>query len=138
MKTQTIINCVFAVAFVGYVVSQRNPTFDTITCNAWQVVDADGKARIRAATLTDGTAGVQWLDKDEKMRISTTTFPNGNAGVAWLDKDGKVRIYAVTNDQLQASVEWLDVGGNVRIAAATTADRSVELPTKDWNPPKKP
>jgi len=34
MKTQTIINIVFAVAFVGYVVWQRNPTFDTITCNA--------------------------------------------------------------------------------------------------------
>ena len=123
MKTQTIINCVFAVAFVGYVVSQPfstkrfpiNPTFDTITCKEWKVVDADGKARIRTATLTDGTAGVQWLDKDGKVRIGAATFADGNASVTWLDKDG-----------------------NQRINATTFPDGDVKLPTQDDNPPKKP
>ena len=121
MKTQTIINCVFAVAFVGYVVSQPfstkrfpiNPTFDTITCKEWKVVDADGKLRIAAATFANGEASVQWLDKDEKGRIKAGTFADGDANVKWRDKDEKVRI-----------------------GASTDANRIVSLPTKDLNPPK--
>ena len=124
METQTIINIVFAVAFVGYVVSQpnpsprrveRNPTFDTITCKSWDVVDADGKKRITAFTDPDGTASVQFLDKDEKARIAAGTFAVGYASVQFLDKDEKTRI-----------------------AAATYADGTVALPTKDLEPPNKP
>ena len=123
MKTQTIINCVFAVAFVGYVVSQPfstkrfpiNPTFDTITCKEWKVVDADGKARIRTATLTDGTAGVQWLDKDGKVRIGAATFADGNATVQWLDNEGKMRIHA-----------------------GTFSNGTLILPTEDLTSPKEP
>jgi hypothetical protein len=158
METQTIINIVFAVAFVGYVVWQRNPTFGTITCKGWKVVDADGKqrivagthaeeagvawldrdekVRIKAVTLADGEAGVGWFDKDEKVRINAATLADGQAGVAWLDKDEKVRINAATLADGQAGVGWFDKDGKVRIYAATLADGTVFLPTKDLKPPK--
>ena len=105
---------VFAVAFVGYVLSQRNPTFGTITCKGWKVIDADGKQRIVAGTHAE-EAGVQWLDKHGKKRIAAVTLADGEAGVAWLDKDGKTRI-----------------------GTATLADGTVILPTEDRNPPKEP
>ena len=93
MKTQTIINCVFAVAFVGYVVSQPfstkrfpiNPTFDTITCKKWRVVDEDGKARISAGTYADGNASVLWLDKDGKVRIGAGTLADGTVALPTTD-----------------------------------------------------
>ena len=113
METQTIINIVFAVAFVGYVVWQRNPTFDTITCKTWDVVDADGKMRISAGTFADGEASVKCLDKDGKKRIVAATFADRNALIAVSDQDGKPRI-----------------------AAATFPDGTVGLPTKDLTPPK--
>jgi len=115
MKPQTIINIVFAVAFVGYVVSQRDPTFDTITCKEWRVVDAEGKMRIMAATFADGLVGVTWFDRDEKARIMAQTDADGVAGVVWFDKDA-----------------------NSRIAAVILANGTVELPTEDLTPPKKP
>ena len=115
MKTQTIINIVFAVAFVGYVVSQRNPTFDTITCKRWDVVDAEGNIRIGALTSADGIAVVSWRDKDGKGRISAYTTADGDGTVLWIDKDGEVRI-----------------------AASTFADGTVDLPTKDRTTPIEP
>ena len=147
MKTQTIINIVFAVAFVGYVVSQpnpsprrveRNPTFDTITCKGWNVVDADGKTRIAAVTGADGSAGVIWRDKDEKARIHALTGADESAGVQWLNKDEKMRIGAVTTANGIASVAWFDKDEKMRISAATFADGRVVLPTMDLEPPKKP
>ena len=138
MKTQAIINIVFAVALVGYVVSQRNPTFDTITCKVWHVVDADGKERITAFTNPDGDAGVQWLDKDGKMRINAGILFEGHASVSWLEKDRKVRIGAGTLANGQAGVSWLDKDGKERISASTLADGTVELPTEDLAPPKEP
>ena len=98
------------VAGVGVAAIQPagDATFDTITCNAWKVVDKDEKLRIVAATFANGEAGVQWLDKDGKLRINALTFANGKAGVGLLDKDEKVRIVAKTN-----------------------ADGTVELPTSD-------
>jgi hypothetical protein len=115
MKTQTIINCAFAVAFVGYVVWQRNPTFDTITCKGWKVVDSEGKERITAEIFASGTSSMGWLDKDGQMRIWVVNYADGNAGMHWIDKEGKFRI-----------------------ASGTDADGIVYLPTKDQNPPKKP
>ena len=101
------------VAGVGVAAIQPagDATFDTITCNAWKVVDKDEKLRIVAATFANGEAGVQWLDKDGKVRISASTFADGYASVQWKDKDGKMRINA-----------------------ATTADGTVELPTSDLKP----
>ena len=83
-------------------------TFDTITCKAWRVVDKDGKVRIGARTLAEGSASMVWIDKDGKMRIVATTFSDGQASVELLDKDEKMRIDAVT-----------------------FADGAVRLPTKD-------
>jgi len=131
MKTQTIINIVFAVAFVGYVVSQLNPTFDTITCKKWRVVDKDGKVRISAGTFADGTASVALIDKDEKARISAVTYASGYASMTWSDKDGKTRISAATFADGTASVAWVDTDGKVRIEASTLPDGTVVLPTKD-------
>ena len=98
------------VAGVGIAAIQPagDATFDTITCKAWKVVDKDGKSRIAAGTLANGTAGVQWFDKDEKMRINASTLADGNASMLWNDKDGKVRI-----------------------GATTYADGAVRLPTSD-------
>ena len=138
MKTQTIINIVFAVAFVGYVVLQRNPTFDTITCKKWKVVDAKGKERITASTNPDGTATLLWFAKDGKARISAQTFNNGYASVTWMDNDGKTRISAGTDAYGEAIVAWVDTDGKVRIDASILADGTVVLPTKDENPPKEP
>ena len=138
MKTQTIINCVFAVAFVGYVVWQLNPTCDTITCNKWKVVDKDGKIRIAAATVADGDAGVQWFDKDEKQRIGAGILADGTASVQWLDKDEKMRINVGTTADGIAAVLLFDKGEKLRIGASTKADGTVDLPTKDLSPPKKP
>ena len=160
MKIQTIINCVFAVAFVGYVVSQLNPTFDTITCKTWRVVDKDGKLRIDASTLADGSAGVALHDKHEIVRITASTGTDGNSIMAWFDKSGNVRIDAGTFDdgdalvQLHdkdrklridahsyadgtAGVAWRDKDENPRIMAGTR-DGTVVLPTEVLTPPKKP
>ena len=146
MKTQTIINCVFAVAFVGYVVSQPfstkrfpiNPTFDTITCKKWRVVDEDGKARISAGTFADGTASVAWFDKDVKSRITASTSADGLAAVTWRDKDGQSRISAGTLADGNSGVQLRDKDGKRRIDATTFANGTVILPTKDFNPPTMP
>ena len=153
MKTQTIINIVFAVAFVGYVVSQRNPnvlsqrlnvvsqlnpTFETITCKTWRVVNNDGKERIVANICVDGTAGITWYDKDGKQRIAAETFADGEANVTWRDKDEKKRISASTSANRSSSVSWFDKDEKKRISAGTLADGIVVLPTEDRNPPKKP
>ena len=109
MKTQTIINCVFAVAFVAYVVWSRNPTFDNITCKGWKVVDEDGKERIVTGTDQFGFCSVAFVDQNKKMRISAGTRASGLAGVGIFDMDGKSRI-----------------------AALSFADGVVMLPTHDW------
>ncbi len=53
-------------------------TFDKITCNSWQVVDADGKKRIRAGTEADGFAHLTWYDKEEKVHIGAGTYADGS------------------------------------------------------------
>ena len=124
MKTQTIINCVFAIAFIALaviVVAPRDATFDTITCKGWSVVDADGEKRITAyakfdwADVTLGVASVDWFDKGGQLRITAGIIDDGYAGVVWKDKYGRSRIHA-----------------------ATHAEGTVELPTEDFDPPKKP
>ena len=109
MKTQTIINCVFAVAFVAYVVWSRNPTFDNITCKGLKVVDEEGKERIVTGTDQFGFCSVAFVDQNKKMRISAGTRASGLAGVGIFDMDGKSRI-----------------------AALSFADGVVMLPTHDW------
>ena len=82
LNRQKLINIALAgVIVVGVGVAAIQPAgdaeFGTITCKAWKVVDKDGKLRINAATLANGTASVQWLDKDEKIRIGAVTLPDG-------------------------------------------------------------
>jgi len=104
----TLASILAGSALIGAVRPAGDATFDTITCKGWKVVDKDEKARISAATLADGSAGVTWLDKDGKARISAVTVADGSSAVGWLDKDGKTRI-----------------------KAATEADGTVVYPTKD-------
>ena len=100
MKPQTIFNVVIAIA-VGYIVF--NPSFNTITCTEWRVVDKDGKGRIGAGTFADGQASVGWVDKDGKTRINAGTWEDGAAAVVWFDKDRKQRIVAGTFEIGRAS-----------------------------------
>ena len=106
---------IVAGGFIAAVRPVGDATFDMITCKGWNVVDKDEKVRIVAATLDDGQASVALLDKHKKARISATTFADGDAGMTWRDKDEKTRIGAVTY-----------------------ADGTVNLPTTDLTPPKKP
>jgi hypothetical protein len=115
---------------LGAVSPAGDATFDTITCKEWMVVDKDGKVRILANTLADGSAAVRWLDKDGKVRIAANTDADGNAGVMWFDKGGKVRILANTNAKGLAGVGWFDKDGKGRIAASTDATGTVLYPTK--------
>ena len=137
MEIQTIINIVFAVAFIGYVVWQRNPTFDTIICKEWRVVDKDGKMRIMATTLADGDASMSWLDNDGKMRINAATSSDGQAAMQWLDKEGNMKIAALTTAKGIPAVMMYD-NMQVRIAATILSSGTVRLPTEDLNLPKKP
>lgn len=75
MKTQTIINSVFAVAFVAYVVWSRNPTFDNITCKGWKVVDEDGKERIVTGTDQFGFCSVAFVDQNKKCGLVRELAP---------------------------------------------------------------
>ena len=143
VKRQRLLNIallgvIVAGGFIAAVRPAGDATFDTITCKGWDVVDADGKMRIAAATLADGSAGVAWYDKDGKTRISALTRASGTADVQLSDKDGKTRISAGTFASGTAGVQWLDKDEKQRIAAATLADGDVVLPTQDDSPPKKP
>ena len=66
----------------------------------------------------------------------SATLAEGQASVAWLDKDGKIRISAYTTADGDGTVLWIDKDGEARIAASTFADGTVDLPTKDKNPPQ--
>ena len=126
METQTIINIVFVVAFVGYVVWQRNPTFNKITCKGWKVIDAGGTERITAFTTSDEVKREDgWVDVVR------------DAGVVLIDQEGNSRIVARTYDET-AIVLWWDKNSHVRFVAATHPDGTVLLPTEDMCPPTKP
>ena len=126
METQTIINIVFAVAFVGYVVWQRNPTFNKITCKGWRVMDEGGTERITAFTTSA-----------EVERDGGRVSVERDAGVVLNDQKGKLRIMAKTCDET-AIVLWCDKNSLGRFWAATLPDGTVVLPTKDMCPPTKP
>jgi hypothetical protein len=118
----TLASILTALALIGAVRPAGDATFDTITCKGWTVVDEDGKGRISASTLFNGTAAVAWLDKDGRFRIFAGTNPDGSAGVKWIDKDVNVRIRATTNADGSAVVKWADKDGKARVGAGTLAD----------------
>jgi hypothetical protein len=107
------------IALIGAVRPAGDATFDTITCKAWKVVDADGRQRINAGTFPDGFAGVKWSDGDGKERIVAVTTPGGLSFVSLNGGDGKNRIIALTSDGDLAHVSMYDFRGNARITAST-------------------
>ena len=146
METQTIINIVFAVAFVGYVVWQRNPTFNQITCKGWKVMDEGGIERITAFTTSDEVKGGKYLV--DVVR---------DAGVVLNDQNGQPRIWARMMDEtaivqichknsIMAAIQRSDGSATVEfmgkdgqgIAMGIDADGIVHLPTKLETPPTKP
>ena len=141
MKTQTIINCVFAIAFIALavgVVTPRDAAFNKITCMEWNVVDKDKKVRISAGTYADGNTMLILRDKEQKQKLSAATDSVGNSSVMFFDKDGKIRITAHTDTNGYAGLNWFDKDENLRIRATTKPDGTVALPTNDLEPPKKP
>ena len=132
MKTQTIINCVFAIAFVAYVVWSRNPTFDTITCKSWKVVDEDGKERIVTGTDQFGFSSVAFVDKNKQMRISAGTRASGLAGMAIFDMEGKSRIAALSFEDGVVMLPTHDWESD----KAAKSDGAAEFPKEELNPSK--
>ena len=108
-------------------------------CASLLFSDYKGKGRILALTVLED-ASVQLLDKDGKNRIeASTSIDSKYAGVVWRDKDEKVRINAAaTFVDGTAGVFFNDKDGKIRIEATISPDGTVNLPTKDENPPKKP
>ena len=148
METQTIINIIFAVAFVGYVVWQRNPTFNQITCKGWKVMDAGGTERITAFTTED-------KDEDKSNGRSIVNVVR-NAGVELNDQNGRPRIMARMIDETaivqichmnwimaaihsdgSATIKFIGKDGQ-GIEMGIDADGIVYLPTKYETPPTKP
>ena len=152
-----VLVCTVVVAALSHLYFPQfgdDATFNTVNCETWNVIDANGNLRISATTTPDGSTSMTWLDKDGKPRLGATTGADGTAGMAWLDKDGKLRISTGTaadgsarmtwfdKDVLRistgteadgnAGMTWFDKDGNYRITARTAAaDSTVTLPTTD-------
>jgi hypothetical protein len=156
-----LASVIVAGGFIAAVRPTGDANFDTIICKKWVVVDGDGKLRIMAGTTANGYAAVSLRDKDEKLRIVAATVPDGDTSVSWFDKDGKQRIVAGISADGQADVKWCDKDEKTQIMASTFADGTsgltwfdkdgksrfgagilangtLILPTKDFEPPKKP
>ena len=145
METQTIINIVFAVAFVGYVVWQRNPTFNQITCKGWKVMDEGGIERITAFTTSDEVKGGKYLVDVVRDAGVVLNDQNGQPRIwakmtdetAMVQLCHKNRIMAVIHSDGSATVEFMGKDGQ-GIAMGIDADGIVHLPTKLETPPTKP
>ena len=116
LRRQRLFNlALVGIAIAAVTVAATRPvgdaTFNTVTCTSWKLVDNEGKERISASTLADGSAGMKWVDNEGIVRITAFTMAGGSASIIMADKDGKVRIGAGTNP-----------------------DGTVKLPTKDLKP----
>ena len=120
VKRQRLLNIallgiIVAGGFIAAVRPAGDATFDMITCKGWKVVDNRGNVRIRAATcapIEPEVAMMQLFDKEGNVKIAALTTANGIPSVMMYD-----------NVQ-------------VRIAATILSSGTVDLPTKDLNPPK--
>ena len=131
-----LLGIIVAGGFIAAVRPVGDATFDTITCKGWKVVDSQGKDRIIASTLSNGTSGVEWHDQSGLFRIGVATLPDGVATIQCNDNAGKPRITTATSADGIAALTWRDKNGSARICTATDTDGNVLLPTKDMNPPK--
>ena len=110
-----LVGVIVAGGFIAAVRPAGDATFDMITCKGWKVVDERGNVRIRAATcapIEPEVAMMQLFDKEGNVKIAALTTANGIPSVMMYD-----------NVQ-------------VRIAATILSSGTVDLPTKDLNPPK--
>ena len=122
---------IVAGGFIAAVRPAGDATFDTITCKGWKVVDGQGKDRVIASTLLNGTSSVEWHDQSGLFRIGVATLPDGVATIQCNDNAGKSRISTATSADGIAALTWRDKNGKARICAATDADGNVLLPTQD-------
>ena len=111
---------VLAVSLIAvFVLGATNKTPDELTLRRLAIVDGDGKQRIIATTLSDGTAALYHLDSDGKQRIMAMTFPDGSATLVHNDRDGKQRIAAGTASNGMARISHFDREEKLRIITAT-------------------
>ena len=134
---------IVASGFIAAVRPAGDATFDTITCKKWKVVDADGKERITARTDLESnsgpSAGISWFDKSGAERISAYTFVAGSASIVFSENEKSPRIVVATNTRTgHAAIGLVDKELKPRIQLKVWADGTIELPTKDLTPPKKP
>ena len=129
-----VLVCTVVVAALSHLYFPQfgdDATFNTVNCETWNVIDANGNLRISATTTPDGSTSMTWLDKDGKPRIGASTVADGSAGMTWFDKD-VLRISTGTEADGNAGMTWFDKDGNYRITARTAAaDSTVTLPTTD-------
>ena len=129
-----VLVCTVVVAALSHLYFPQfgdDATFNTVNCETWNVIDANGNLRISATTTPDGSTSMTWLGKDGKPRIGATIAADGNAGMTWFDKDMNLRMSAGTFANGNAGMTWFDKDGNSRITASTAADSTVTLPTTD-------
>lgn len=122
-----LVGVAVAAATVAAVRPAGDATFDTVTCNAWKLIDKDGKNRILAGTLANGSSAVYWYDKDGKTRIGASTMADGSASITLCDKNGTARIGAATSVEGGAAMSFLDKDGKTRISAGTTANGNAAM-----------
>ena len=108
-------------AIIGAVRPAGDATFDTITCKGWQVVDEDGKERIKAFSSANGVA-VAFLDENGNKRITAGTSFRGDAGVEWRDRHETPRMGAVTTADGSAFLGWNSKGGGRHLLIDDTRD----------------
>ena len=125
-----VLVCTVVVAALSHLYFPQfgdDATFNTVNCETWNVIDANGNLRISATTTPDGSTSMTWLDKDGKPRIGASTVADGSAGMTWFDKDGKGRVGATTGADGTAGMAWLDKDGKLRISTGTAADGSARM-----------
>ena len=118
METQTIINIVFALSFIAYIIWSRNSnsSFDAITRKEWKSVDKKGHKRTKSTTDARGAAGVEWFEKEWKRQLAEPGEDGSNYD-HWFDIDRKR-------------------GSQARSAASFKTESTIELTLQDEVPPK--
>ena len=106
-------------------------TFDSITCRALTVVNADGNKRIYASTDNLGNPIFSISDRKDQTRFLAGTDDDGGSSFTMIDKKGKMRISLDCDETGDAKVFFFDTNEKLRLYAGTRANGEVLLPTKD-------
>jgi len=106
-------------------------TFDSITCRALKVINADGNERIYASTDNLGNPVFTISDRKDQIRFLAGTDDDGGSSLTMKDKKGKMRISLDCDEKGDAKVFFFDTNEKLRVIAGTRVNGEVLLPTKD-------